>query len=133
MPKKSTLRTITKATQKEFNKLIASEKPCAKCKQTFEVMQCSHIHSIGAYPNLRFDVMNVLPMCGHCHNFWYHQEPLESKDWFVENYPGRHKYLLEAKNKVNKWTMDDVLKIREHIRNRNLKDLLIAPELLNLN
>ena len=127
---KSTLRTVTKTAQREFNKLIASGKPCAKCMKTFPVMQCSHIHSIGAYSNLRFDIMNVLPMCGRCHNFWWHQEPSESWDWFVKNYPGRHQYLLKAKNKVNKWTMDDVLQIKEYVRNREIKKLLIAPELL---
>ena len=127
---KSTLRTITKAVQKEFNKMVASDKPCAMCGKRYEVMHCSHIHSIGAYPNLRFDIMNVLPKCARCHKWVWHDDPGTAWPWFIRNHPGRHKYLLEAKNKVNKWTMDDVLEIRKYVRNKDLRKLLIAPELL---
>ena len=79
-----------KRLQIEFNAMIARGQPCAKCGQTFPVMQCSHVHSTGSYPNLRFDVMNVLPMCGHHHNFWWHLEPSESWDWFKKEYVERH-------------------------------------------
>jgi hypothetical protein len=120
----------TKAIQKEFNHLIASGKPCAKCNQIFPVMQCSHVHSIGAYPNLRFDPMNALSMCGRHHNFWWHLEPTESWDWFKEKYPGRYQYLLIAKNKHVGWTQDKLLEVRRKVKERDLKGLLIMPELL---
>src|SRR3989304_2916765 len=118
-----------KLVQKEFNHMIASGKPCAKCHQVFPVMQCSHVHSIGAYPNLRFDPMNTLSMCGHCHNFWWHLEPAQSWDWFKQTFPGRYEYLLEAKNKRVVWTQDKLTEVREKVKNLDLKGLLIDPKL----
>ena len=128
LPKKK--KAPKKEIQKEFNKMIAHANSCAKCYQTFKVMQCSHIHSIGAYPNLRFDPMNALPMCGRHHNFWWHLEPTESWDWFKKNFPGRYEYLLKAKNKHIEWTDEKLYEVRKNIKERNLKALLIAPELL---
>jgi hypothetical protein len=125
--KKPPIKTI----QAEFNHMIASGEPCAKCGQVFPVMQCSHIRSTKKQPNLRFDPMNVLPMCGYHHNFWWHLEPSESWEWFTNKYPGRLEYILKAQNKLVKWTPDRLLEVREKIRNRDLQGLLIAPELLS--
>ena len=121
---------LKRVTQREFNHLIASGKRCAKCYKKFPVMQCSHIYSTGAYPNLRFDPMNVLPMCGHCHNFWWHLEPSESWDWFKEKYPGRYEYLLKAKNKHVGWNIEKLQDVRKKVKEKNLKGLLIMPELI---
>ena len=71
--------------------------------------------------------MNVLPMCGRDHPFFWHDEPTESGKWFEEKYPGRYMYLLEAKNKYTKWTMDKLLEVRKHIKDKNLRALVIAP------
>jgi len=130
MSKTTTAKIPIKTIQREFNAMVARGQPCAKCGQTFPVMQCSHIHSIGAYPNLRFDVMNVLPLCGRHHNFWWHLEPSESWDWFKENHPGRYQYLLKAKNKVVQRKRDDYIQIRKWIKEKNVRKLVIAPELL---
>lgn len=131
MPAFKSIRTYKKRIQTEFNKFVASGKPCAKCGKTFPVMQCSHIHSIGAYPSLRFDIMNVLPMCGRCHRFWWHDEPGEAWPWFIKNHKGRYEYLLKAKNKQIKWTEEKLTEIREAIKNKEIKKLLVAPELLD--
>jgi hypothetical protein len=119
-----------KTIQEEFNHLIAFNKPCAFCHRTYEVMQCSHIHSVGAYPNIRFDPMNALPMCGRHHRFFWHDEPGDAWEWFKKNFEGRYQYLLVAKNKYIKWTDDKLLEVRKNIKEGNLKALLIAPELI---
>jgi hypothetical protein len=126
-----TKTTFTKKIQDEFNAMMARGKPCAKCGNIYPVMQCSHIWSIGSYPNLRFDPMNVLPMCGRHHNYWWHLEPAESIEWFTNTYPGRYDYLIEAKNKLVHRTLDDLQEVRDKIKERNLRGLLIAPELLD--
>jgi len=123
--------SFKKQVQKEFNKMIASGKPCVRCGQTFPVMHCSHIHSIGAYPNLRFDIMNVFPMDARCHTFWWHDEPGEAWPWFVKTFPGRYQYLLEAKNKHVQWTFEKLEEIRKAIKNKDAKKLLILPEKIN--
>ena len=125
--KKVKIGPLKKKIQIEFNRMIAQGKPCAKSHQIFTVMQCSHVHSIGSYPNLRFDPMNTLPMCGRHHMFWWHLEVSEAWDWFKQNFSGRYEYLLKAKNIHNDWTIDKLLEIRKNIKNRDLKALMILP------
>jgi hypothetical protein len=110
--------------------MVAHGKPCVKCLKKFPVMHCSHIKSIGGHPNLRYDIMNVFPMCGRCHKFWWHDEPTEAGLWFIENYPGRNEYLLEAQNRVVKYTIDDLKEVRDHVKHKRVKKLIIAPDLL---
>jgi len=110
--------------------MIAQGNPCSFCHQTFPAMQCSHIHSIGAYPNLRFDPMNALPMCGRHHFFFWHDDPGTAWPWFEKTFPGRYEYLLKAKNKHIEWTTEKLLEIRKNIKEKNLRGLLIMPELL---
>lgn len=123
-------RVPKKTIQKEFNHLVASGRRCAKCKQSYELMHCSHVHSIGAYPNLRFDLMNTLPLCARCHKFWWHDEVGDAWEWFKTTYPGRNAYLEQAKKKYVKWTDEKLLEVRKNVKERNLKALLIAPELV---
>lgn len=69
-------------------------------------------------------------MCARHHQFWWHDEPGESWPWFEKNHPGRDKYLLKAKNKYHKWTIDNLQEVRKYVKDRDLKKLLIAPELI---
>ena len=121
---------LKRAIQVEFNHWMASGKPCAVCGNVYPVMQCSHLHSIGAYPNLRFDPMNVLPMCGKHHFFFWHDDPIDAWSWLNQKFPGRYAYLEKAKNKDIFWSVDMLLEIRQKIRNQDIKGLIIAPELL---
>jgi hypothetical protein len=124
--------TLKKAIQTEFNHWMASGKPCAKCGNTYGMTQCSHVHSIGAYPNLRYDPMNVLPLDARCHKFWWHDEPGDAWEWFKQKYPGRYAYLEKAKLKYVGWDIDKLLEVREKIKSKDIKGLIIAPELLTL-
>ena len=76
-PPKS-LRTFTKTVQEEFNAMVTASQRCSRCFKLYERMECSHVLSIGAYPALRFDIFNVLPMCSRHHIWWWHDEPTES-------------------------------------------------------
>lgn len=105
---------------------------CQKCGKSFEKLDCSHIKSVGAYPNLRFDIMNVIAMCSRCHLWWWHEEPTESGGWFKNKFPGRYAYLQLAKNRLVKRTKDDLKEIRKHIKEKNVKKLVIAPEIIPL-
>lgn len=122
------LPTLIKETQKKFNSLVASKGVCEKDGKSFEVMQCSHVWSIGAYPNLRFDILNALCMDGGCHNWWWHLEPMESRDWFTKKYPERDKYLRAVKEIVKPWSVDEVKEIRKAIKEKNLSGLIRFKE-----
>ena len=115
---------LKKTIQVEFNALVREKGVCERCGNNFKVMQCSHIWSVGSYPNLRFDILNATCMCGHCHNFWYHLEPMESRDWFAKKFPQRDKYLRAVKETIKPWTVDELHKIREYIKNKDLKKLV---------
>lgn len=61
---------------------------CLKCGRVVSGSNChaSHIFSVGAYPNLKFDPDNMKVLCYHCHLNWWHKNPLESGEWFRHNY-----------------------------------------------
>ena len=116
--------TLLDEIQVEFNRLVAKDQSCAVCGKKFETMQCSHIWSVKAHPSIRFDILNVLPMCGHCHNFWCHLNPMDAHDWFVKNYPERNDYLNFAKEQSKPWTADELHKIRQAIKDKDFKSLI---------
>lgn len=122
------LGTFKKTVQDEFNAMIARGKPCAKCGNRYDVMHCSHVRSIGSYPNIRYDVFNVLPMCARHHKWWWHEEPLDASDWFRKNYRSRDEYLQIAKNIPRHYKMEDVKQVREWIRNREIDKLHYSKE-----
>lgn len=118
------LPTLLKETQIEFNALVAGIGVCARCGKSFEQMQCSHVYTVKAYPNLRFDVLNALSMCGNHHMWWWHQEPGEAWPWFKEKYPERYSYLVFAKNQIKPWKIYEVKEVRKAIKERNLHALM---------
>ena len=40
----------------------------------------------------RFDLINILHLCFHCHR-WWHENPLESAEYFRKKFPIRAEYL----------------------------------------
>ena len=78
---------MTKTETKKINEVLRKVmfnmwgEKCLKCGKT-ERLQMSHIKSKGAYPALRFEPLNVKPLCFRCHLHWWHKEPLEASEWF---------------------------------------------------
>ena len=125
--KPKSLRTFTKTVQREFNAMVTEDQPCAKCGNEYARMDCSHVLSIGAYPNLRFDILNVLPLDARCHRWWWHDEPTESGEWFRKKYPERWRYLEEAKNIIRKFTIEDLQEIRKAVEEKDFDKLILKP------
>lgn len=71
-------------------------------------LQCSHIKTTKAYPNLKYDPFNALALCYRHHIHWWHKETKEAIKWFETNYPERDKYLEHNQNKLFKPTTDDL-------------------------
>ena len=63
-------------------------------------------------------------MDGHCHNFWWHLEPMQSRDWFTAKFPERDKYLRSVKYIIKPWTVQEVQEIREAVKNKELGKLV---------
>lgn len=122
------LRSFTKTVQVEFNDMATKGKSCAKCARPYERMECSHVLSIGAYPNLRFDIINVLPLCSRDHIWWWHDVPTESGEWFRKKFPQRWVYLEKAKLIPRRFRLEDLEQLREWIKNKEVDKLHFSIE-----
>jgi len=71
---------------------------CLKCGKT-TALQCSHILSVGAYPNMQFDLENAITLCAYDHLRFWHSSPLDASRWFEAHFPGRYdKLRLKAQS-----------------------------------
>jgi hypothetical protein len=61
---------------------------CLRCGSGYKVA-ASHILPKGKYPRLRFEALNVIPLCFGCHLHWWHKNPIEARDWLDKKFPGR--------------------------------------------
>jgi len=98
---------------------------CAMCGNPN--IQLHHIYSKGAHQALRYDVINLLPLCGRCHRFKWHDDIGPAWEWFKEKYPKRYAYLQEAKKLFIKRNQKYYEKIDKALDERNIKDLMILP------
>lgn len=71
---------------------------CEKCGRTqLQVQQQgAHIFPEGRYSSMSADTDNILCLCAGCHmwsNDSWHENPLESSEWFKNRFPGRYEEL----------------------------------------
>src|SRR5574342_744519 len=66
--------------------LIREKKRCEWCHSTVNQLQDAHVIS-RSNKTLRWDIMNHLCLCSHCHRFKWHENPLLANQWFKETYP----------------------------------------------
>lgn len=82
-------------------KKIVKEKAnytCVKCGRKDKQLQGSHIYPVGRYGAMAADTDNILCLCAGCHmwsNDSWHENPLESAEWFHQKYPERYQTLKE--------------------------------------
>lgn len=85
-----------------FSKLIRErDKACLRCGRTVN-LQCAHIFSRSKM-SVRWDEANALTLCGGCHIFWGHKNPLEFYDWIREKILGPEKFLKLRQKSDMKW------------------------------
>ena len=101
---------------------------CAKCGQYCEGVnsQKAHIKSVGAYPHLQFDLMNMILLDFAHHIGWWHHEPTEAGLWFKKEFPERFRYLEKAKQVRTHHSVSDLedtynkyLKVLEELKNES--------------
>jgi 5-methylcytosine-specific restriction endonuclease McrA len=99
---------------------------CPKCAWCGNpgYMVVSHILPKGTYQGLRYDPVNVLPMHGNCHQFNWHQNPLDMGEWFARTYPERKAYLDEAKKIFVKRDIFYYQKVESALDAKDVKSLM---------
>lgn len=99
---------------------------CQRCGKTIEGSdsQMSHIIAKGNGASLRrFDLLNIVLMCGRCHLYWWHKEITEAGKWFAETFPARDAYLeIYRYGKPAKITTAEMEKLVEVLKEK-IKDL----------
>ena len=118
-----------KRIDREFSVLVREKGYCEWCGSVDNQLQ--HAHVIGrANKFLRWDIMNAMCLCSYCHQYRWHENPLIAQKWFKEKFPGRYIYLMEARGRTVDRFEEDYLRIRSDIKNKNIKNLIMAPDLL---
>lgn len=84
-----------------------------------------HIFTKKAYPNLRFDLQNLILLSNESH-VWFHKNQMKGLEWFKIKYPERYEYLLEKKDKIERmykyYSLENLLKQRlEIIKNLGIQ------------
>lgn len=85
---------------------------CVKCGQgePQKQTQGSHIYPEGRYTSMSADIDNILCLCAGCHmwsNDSWHENPLESAEWFHKKYPDLYLTLKERSRKSVVMTLTD--------------------------
>jgi 5-methylcytosine-specific restriction endonuclease McrA len=87
---------------------------CVRCGRGD--IQWAHIRS-RRHLSTRWDAWNCLTLCGGCHEFFWHQNPLEAVPWFEENWPERAEHLrVVARQKITVDVQDVVICLRAEVK-----------------
>eukprot|EP00919_Chromeraceae_sp_WS-2016_P066996 GHVR01158443.1.p2 GENE.GHVR01158443.1~~GHVR01158443.1.p2 ORF type:complete len:117 (+),score=15.82 GHVR01158443.1:703-1053(+) len=89
-----------------------AEYTCEKCGR--DANQACHIVP-RRYRITRWDLANGVCMCGGCHLWWWHENPLEAADWFEVNYRERWEYLHEQKKLTVKYSLEELEDLLEEL------------------
>ena len=118
-PTKKKKQTTTKI-RKEVETLakrIAKERAgwiCQRCHKKVEGSNAhgSHIIPVSHGNVLRFDPMNILCLCYHCHINFFHKNPLDAVAWLQESFPERIEYVNSKKNNIVKFSYEDYVQMK---------------------
>ena len=121
-----------KDAQKAFNAFIrARDKnlPCISCGTTDGINEaltggyfdCGHYRSVGSAPELRFHELNAAKQCKRC-NRQLSGNIVDYRINLVHRITETELIWLEGHHKAQKWTIDDLIDIKEYYKDK-LKSL----------
>lgn len=92
---------------------------CQKCGEKVSGSNChgSHVKPVSQGHKLRWDELNVKVLCGTCHLYWWHKNPLEAARWFNEKFPDRAKYLDENTG-IKKFYDEELMELKQNLTMR---------------
>lgn len=129
--KARTRRDWLKLAQVEFNKYIRTRdagKPCICCGQPLTTdaigggYDCGHYRSVGSAPHLRFDERNAHGQKKQC-NRWGSGRAVDYRIGLIKRIGLAEVEALESNNTTQKWTIEQLIEIRDHYRAKT-KELL---------
>ena len=86
-PKAKSISQLINLADKAFSiRIRTRDGRCLRCGKR-ENLQCAHIFSRSAR-RVRWDELNAITLCGGCHLFWAHKNPIEFTE-FVQKLLGR--------------------------------------------
>lgn len=88
----------------EIGKKIAKTRDkyvCQRCGRSNVKIDASHIFPEGGYHGMSAMPENIKALCVQCH-FWWHENPILARDWFVKKFPERYKLLLKLSRQTIK-------------------------------
>ena len=97
--KKINKRKLAKKMDVLISKIVRYRATCAVPGCESPSLQCAHIYSRRNL-HLRFDLLNLLPLCYRHHIHWAHKEPVEFTQWLYKGFPDRMAYLEVEKIKT---------------------------------
>lgn len=115
------IRWWIKKADKEMSLLVRSIGHCQRCGSTI-TLQHAHIVPRTNF-TLRYSILNALCLCYGCHIMFAHKDPLGFTEWLDKKFPERMMYLRDRRNVITKRTIEDIQRIIENIKDRNLNEL----------
>lgn len=101
--KKKNKKSLKKLLDKEFSLIVRKKGRCSRCGKK-DNLQCAHIFSRSLL-STRWNLDNAICLCGGCHLWWAHKNPVEFTE-FVKEILGEERFdalRLQARTTV-KWT-----------------------------
>ena len=84
--------------------IIRDNNICQKCFKALVPgpdRHCSHVIPKARDGRLAVDTLNGKLLCFNCHLHWWHKHPVESGEWFRQEFANRWEY-LEGQHVINK-------------------------------
>ena len=117
------LSQVARETQEVVNKYVRmrdANEGCISCDKPASwhgQWHASHLHSVGARPDLRFDLMNIHKSCSICNN-WLSGNEVEYRRRFVLKFGQAELDRLDQPFKAKKYSRDELMAIREDARKK---------------
>lgn len=106
---KPTKSSVKRNLDKTFSDVVRKRGYCERCGQTeHSKLQCSHIHPRDKL-SVRWDIKNAFCLCGGCHIFWWHKNPILAAE-FAKEKLGDYEYtsLLHRANAIKRYTLQEM-------------------------
>src|SRR3990167_1564497 len=89
----------------------ARDGKCVRCGKK-DNLQCAHIFSRSAR-SVRWDELNAITLCGGCHLFWAHKNPIEFTEFIMKRLGSQYEELKRRYYKLHQFTRQELEAIIE--------------------